>query len=67
MKIIRGDYPGASRFAYFDTPLEALNPEQLRALLQAILHRAMPGETNHELMMHELKIAEQCWKEQQQQ
>lgn len=65
MKVHRGDYEGASRFAYFDKPVQDMNLEECRGLLMAILHRAMPGEDNAELVYKELAIAEQCCKEQE--
>lgn len=64
MKIHRGDYEGASRFAYFDKPVDQMNIDECHELLMAILHRAMPGEDNSEIVYKELGIAEQCWKEQ---
>lgn len=63
MKIQRGDYPGASRFAYFDTEIKDLTPVQMASLLQCILHQAMPGEDNAEIVYKALAIAEQVWKE----
>ena len=59
MKLKRGTYPGASEFAYFDTPVEKMSAEEMRGLLQCILHRASPGELNAELVFRELEIAEE--------
>jgi hypothetical protein len=58
MKTTRGNYPGASEFAQFDTPVHAMTREQMQALLECILHRASPGEENAEILRHELEIAE---------
>jgi len=63
MKIIRGDYPGASEFAYFDKDVHAMTLEECRSLLECILHRAAPGDPNSQLVYRELEIAEQCHKE----
>jgi hypothetical protein len=63
MKIKRGIYPGASEFAYFDKDVHEMNLEECRALLECVLHRAMPGETNSEIVYRELSIAEQFWME----
>ncbi len=65
MKIPRGDYDGASQFAYFDKPVNDMTLDECRSLLMAILHRAMPGENNASVVYRELEIAEQCWKEQE--
>lgn len=63
MKIKRGDYPGASEFAYFDKDVREMDLEECRSLLEHVLHRAAPGHDNAEMVYRELSIAEQCWKE----
>lgn len=65
MKTARGDYEGASEFAYFDKPVQHMTIEECRSLLTCILHRAMPGEDNAKVVYRELEIAEQVWKEQE--
>lgn len=63
MKLRKGNYPGASTFAYFDKPTENMTRKEMQSLLECILHRAMPGEQHAALMERELAIAEQQWKE----
>lgn len=58
MKIIRGDYPGASEFAYFDADLHAMSPEAMRCLLTHILHQASPGHTHAGVVFEALSWAE---------
>lgn len=60
MKVKRGDYPGASEFAYFNRDVREMSLEECRGLLECILHRAAPGMDNADLMFKELAIAEQC-------
>lgn len=64
MKIIKGDYPGASTFAQFDKPVNQMTLKECQGLLEQILFRAMPGENNAEIMFKELELAEQLLKEQ---
>lgn len=65
MKLITGDYEGASTFAQFDKPIAEMTEAEAKGLLECILHRAMPGEECHQIVFEELAIAEQLWKEQQ--
>jgi len=58
MKITRGDYPGASKFARFEKPVHEMTIDEARGLLECILHRASPGEPNADILFAELKIAE---------
>jgi len=64
MRLVRGDYPGASEFAHFDQSIYRMNEEELRSLLSAILNRASPGEENAAMLYRELQLAEENWKEQ---
>jgi hypothetical protein len=61
MKIVRGNYPGASEFAFFNRDVREMNLEECRGLLECILQRAMPGENNADVMYHELELAEELW------
>jgi hypothetical protein len=63
MKIERGDYEGASRFAYFETDLDSMSRDQMKRLLECIAHRADPGETNCLVMYQELALAETVYLE----
>lgn len=58
MKLKRGTYPGASEFAFFNATIEEMSIEEMRSLLQCILHRASPGELNARVVFGELAIAE---------
>ncbi len=64
MKIQRGDYEGASQFAYFDKPVDRMTPDECRSLLACILFAAMPGAQDSEIVYHALEVAEQISKEQ---
>ncbi len=63
MKLVQGDYPGASQFAEFDKNVQAMSLEECRGLLECILHRASPVDEESALIFDYLAIAEQCWKE----
>jgi len=63
MRIQRGNYPGASEFAYFDKNIYEMSLDECRSLLQCILHRAGPADEHGPMMYRELEIAEQCVKE----
>lgn len=62
MRTKRGDYPGASEFAYFDQDVREMSLEDCRSLLECILHRAMPGEPNAPIVYYELSVAEENWR-----
>jgi hypothetical protein len=64
MKLVRGNYEGASEFAQFDAgPVEKLTAPQTRALLAQILFLASPGYDNHERNLAMLSLAEDIAKE----
>jgi hypothetical protein len=63
MMIKRGNYDGASRFAYFDKPTTEMSLVECRELLDHILQRAMPCEDPDGRMYRSLEVAEQNWKE----
>lgn len=65
MKIQRGDYDGASRFAYFDRDIHSMNLDECRRLLQCILWQAMPCETHADEVYNALQVAERVCKEQE--
>ena len=58
MKILRGNYPGASEFAFFDASLNTMSPEEMRCLLTHILHQASPGHTHAAAVFEALSWAE---------
>jgi hypothetical protein len=58
MKIEKGNYEGASGFAYFDRDVRAMSEKEMRVLLQCILHQAMPGEDFADNVYEALKRAE---------
>lgn len=60
MRTRRGDYDGASEFAYFKRPVQEMDLAECRSLLECILHRAMPGEDNAAVVYRALEIAERC-------
>lgn len=63
MRTKKGDYPGASTFAYFDRDVPEMGLEECHRLLACILHQAMPGMANSEIVFQALAIAEQTSKE----
>lgn len=64
MKLQRGDYPGASEFAYFDKALDQMTPAQMRFLLEFILHEASPGASYATCTFRALEMAEAKAREQ---
>lgn len=58
MKITRGNYEGASRFAHFDKDVQVMSEKEMRVLLQCILHQAMPGEDFADQVYEALNRAE---------
>ena len=64
MKIKRGNYDGASKRAYFDTPITAMTNAEKESLLQFILQRADPGMPHAETVRQELEAAEILAREQ---
>lgn len=62
MKLHRGNYDGASEFAYFDKPVNKMSLEECRGLLETILHQASPGMTHHAAMYEALGWAEEAHK-----
>lgn len=64
MKLEKGNYDGASTFAFFDKPVEAMTEEQAKALLAHILHQAMPGEPYQNAVLYALALAEERAREQ---
>jgi hypothetical protein len=59
MKIRRGDYSGASEFAYFDKDIYSMSADEARSLLQFILHEAAPGEQDASIVYEHLARAEE--------
>lgn len=64
MKLKRGNYDGASEFAYFDKPLEAMTQEEMKCLLEHILHLASPGDPDWAEFYDRLALAERLAREQ---
>jgi hypothetical protein len=64
MKTKRGNYPGASEFAYFDQDINSMSTETVRSLLSFILHEAAPGEQDSDVVYEHLKRAEEKAREQ---
>jgi len=64
MKIERGNYPGASPFAYFDKPVSEMSHDERGKLLEQILFQAMPGDLYWGTVYGALAAAEKCVKEQ---
>lgn len=64
MKTRRGNYPGASEFAYFDADISSMSAETARSLLNFILHEAAPGEQDAGVVYEHLKRAEEKAREQ---
>jgi hypothetical protein len=60
----RGNYPGASEFAYFDKEINSMSAESARSLLNFILHEAAPGEQDSDVVYEHLKRAEEKAREQ---
>lgn len=64
MKTKRGDYEGASQFAYFDKDLQRMTEHEMRSLLHFILHEAAPGEQDCDIVYEHLARAEEKAREQ---
>jgi hypothetical protein len=65
MKITRGNYDGASEFAQFDKSLDCMTPNEIRCVLEHILHLASPGVSGvSHLIYGQLTLAEQLAREQ---
>lgn len=61
MKIVKGDYPGASTMAQLDRPIAAITGDQfLTAFLESLLNQASPGEENAEIIYNALRRAEEA-------
>jgi hypothetical protein len=64
MKTKRGNYDGASEFAYFDKDVQQMTENEMRSLLQFILHEAAPGEQDFDVVFEHLARAEEKAREQ---
>lgn len=64
MKTERGNYPGASEFAYFDKDLQRMSEGEMRSLLHFILYEASPGEQDADITYEHLARAEEKAREQ---
>ena len=58
MRIVRGDYPGASEFAKFDRDLETMSPDEMRGILELLQLMASPGERSSLIVREILEAAE---------
>lgn len=60
MKIMRHPNPEIGTFLAFDKDVGAMSREEMKGLLECILHRGGPGQDHAETVMRELEIAEEA-------
>lgn len=65
MRMIRGNYPGASKFLHFDTDLNAMTRKQMTAILSKLLQYGNPisGLAERDVIYRALSDAEESMKE----